>query len=123
MDFGEINRELLSELLQNKRNQKGLSLREAAEEIRISAPTLQRLEAGEVPKTSTLLLVCHWLGVSVEALGRVPKEKRQRDTIEQFEVLLRADPNLDQEAAETIANVARQVYDGFKKRQSTKGKR
>jgi transcriptional regulator with XRE-family HTH domain len=119
MEFGEINVELLSELLQNRRKQKGLSLREAAGEIGVSAPTLQRLEARQVPNTPTLLRISQWLGVPVADLNTTPKSEQKKDTIEQIEVLLRADPNLDKDAAATIANVARQVYDGFK-RQKTK---
>ena len=122
MEFGGINLELVSELLQNKRDQKGLSLREAAAEIGVSAPTLQRLEAGQVPTSATLMRLAQWLGVSVDGLSTTPKKGRKKDTIEEIEVLLRADPNLDQEAAATIANVARQVYDGFKL-QNSKRKR
>jgi transcriptional regulator with XRE-family HTH domain len=71
---------------------------------------------------ATLLKLCEWLGISVDDLFSTPKEEQKRNTIEQIEVLLRADPNLDPAIAETIANVARQVYDGFK-RQKTKRKR
>jgi transcriptional regulator with XRE-family HTH domain len=122
MNHGEINAALLSELLENKRGQACLSLREAGEEIGISAPTLQRIEAGQVPTTSTLLKLAQWLGVSVDEFRRTPQKKQKRDTIEQIEVLLRADKELDPEVAQTIANVARQVYNGFK-RQKTKRER
>lgn len=115
MTSGEINVDLLSELLRNKRSRECLSLRDAATEIGVSAPTLQRLEGGQAPTTSTLLKLSQWLGVAVEDLGSAPKQVHNRDTIEQIEILLRADPNLDQKAATTIANVARQVYDGFKR--------
>jgi transcriptional regulator with XRE-family HTH domain len=122
MDHGDVNVELLAELLQNKRNQMGLSLREAADQIGLTAPTLQRLESRQMPTAPTLLRLAEWLGLSLDELRRVPKERQRRDAIEQFEVLLRADPNLDPEAATTIANVARQVYDGFKRKKSA-GKR
>lgn len=115
MSSGEINVELLSELLKSKRTRDRLSFREAAAKIGISAPTLQRLEGGQVPTTSTLVKLTEWLGVGIDDLGSTPKSERRRDTIEQIEILLRADPNLDQKAAATIANVARQVYDGFKR--------
>jgi len=122
MDHGDVNVELLAELLQNKRNQLGLSLREAAVQIGLTAPTLQRLESRQMPTAPTLLRLAEWLGLSLDDLRCVPKERQRRDAIEQFEVLLRADPNLDPEAATTIANVARQVYDGFKRKKSP-GKR
>jgi transcriptional regulator with XRE-family HTH domain len=118
MDHGEINVELLAELLENKRDRMGLSLRDAAEQIGITAPTLQRLEANQMPTATTLLKLAEWLGLSVDDLRRMPKERQRRDAVEQFEVLLRADPNLDPDAAKTIANVARQVYDGFKRKRA-----
>lgn len=114
MTSGAINVDLLGELLRNKRARACQSLRDAAGEIGVSAPTLQRIETGQVPTTSTLLKISQWLGVAVDDLGSTPKQQ-ERDTIEQIEILLRADPNLDQKAAATIANVARQVYDGFKR--------
>lgn len=120
MTSGEINIELVSELLKSKRARNGLSLRDAADKIGISAPTLQRLEAGQVPTTSTLIKLSIWLGVGIDDLGPKPKGTQKRDTIEQIEILLRADPNLDSKAAATIANVARQVYDGFKRQKHSR---
>jgi transcriptional regulator with XRE-family HTH domain len=122
MDHGEVNVDLLSELLENKRGQACLSLRDAAEEIGISAPTLQRIEAGQAPTASTLLKLAQWLGVSVDDFRSTPKNKRKRNTIEQIEVLLRADKELDPEVAQTIANVARQVYDGFRRQKTKRGR-
>jgi transcriptional regulator with XRE-family HTH domain len=122
MEFGEINVELVGELLANRRSQKDLSLREAAAEIGVSAPTLQRLEAGQLPNATTLMKIAQWLGVGVDELRTTAKKKRKSDPIEQIEILLRADANLDPDAAKTIANVARQIYDGFK-RQKKEGKR
>lgn len=122
MDHGDIKGALLSKLLQNRRDHNCLSLRDAAEEIGVSAPTLQRIEAGQVPTTSTLLKLVQWLGVSVDELRATPPKKQHKDTIEQIEILLRADKELDPEVAQTIANVARQVYDGFKRQKTRREK-
>lgn len=117
MAIGEINSKLLADLLQTKRFQEGKSLREAGKAIGISAPTLQRIEGGQVPTSSTLSKLAEWLELGIEDLISTPKTNETRkDTIKQVEVLLRADPDLDHDAATTIANVARQVYDGFKKK-------
>jgi transcriptional regulator with XRE-family HTH domain len=122
MGLGEINAELVGKLLANRRDQKDLSLREAATEIGVSAPTLQRLEAGQLPNATTLMKLAEWLGVGVDELRKTGKKKPKTDPIEQIEILLRADADLDPEAAKTIANVARQIYDGFK-RQTKEGRR
>lgn len=121
MEIDTVDVALVSKLLRNKRA--ALSLREAAGEIGITAPTLQRLEAGQTPTAGTLVKLARWLGVSIDDLGTGPKKKRPRDTMTEIEVLLRADPNLDSDAAATIANVARQVYDGFKRKKETKKQR
>ena len=120
MNPGEINAELVGELLRGKRRRECLSLRDAALEIGISAPTLQRIEVGQIPTASTLLKLADWLGVGLDDLQSTPKKAQRRDTIEQIEVLLRADPHLDSEAAATIASVARQVYDGFKRQKKSR---
>jgi transcriptional regulator with XRE-family HTH domain len=121
MDQGEIKVDVLAKLLKNKRGNQCLSLRDAASEIGISAPTLQRIEGGQEATSSTLIKLCEWLGISVDELRTTPKSKQSRDTIEQIEVLLRADKELDPEVAETIANVARQVYNGFKQQKRRRG--
>ena len=107
MDTGQVDVKLLSQLLQSKRGNK--SLREAAADIGITAPTLQRLEGGQTPTVDTLVKLVRWLGVSIDDLRAGPK-KPKRDTLTEIEVLLRADPKLDGDAAETIANVARPFH-------------
>ena len=114
----EVDMNLVSDLIKSKRGND--SLRTAAEQIGISAPTLQRIEAKQVPNTSNLLKVAEWLGVSFEDLRKMDQKDRRRGTVEQIEVYLRADPDLDREAASTIANVVKQVYDGFKKTKTKK---
>lgn len=117
-ELNDVNMELVSEMLKNKRG--SLSLRKAADEIGISAPTLQRIEAKQVPTASNLVRIAEWLGVSVDDLRQTAKENRTRNTVEQIEVYLRADPDLDKEAATTIANVVKQVYDGLRKKKKPK---
>lgn len=118
-ELGEVDMDLVSDLLKNKRG--AMSLRKAAAEIGVSAPTLQRIEAKQVPTTSSLVRVAEWLGVSVDDLRRSRREERSRSTVEQIEVYLRADPNLDKDAATTIASVVKQVYDGFRKKKKSEG--
>lgn len=118
--LAEIDAELLGQLVTNKRDQRRLSLRDAAAEIGVSAPTLQRLEKGSVPAMPTLLKLVEWLGVSLDQIRATRKHRKQWDTMQQVEILLRADADLDADAAETIANVARQIYDEFKRKKNEK---
>lgn len=121
MANGEMNVDtaLLSELVQEKRGRDGLSLRDAAAEIGTSAPTLQRIEAGQLPTASILLKLTDWLGITVDDL-RGPRNRAKKGTVEQIEVFLRADPDLDKKAASAIANMVRAVYDGYTKSQKAK---
>jgi len=53
-------------------------LREVAQEIGITAPTLMRIEAGRVPDVATFGKVCLWLGVeSGDFLGHPPRHDGQ----------------------------------------------
>ncbi len=115
----DVDTSLLSELVQEKRVRDGLSLREAAAKIGTSAPTLQRVEAGQLPTASTLMRLADWLGMTVDDLRGQPKRSPQC-TVEQIEVFLRADPKLDKKAASAIANMVRAVYDGYTKSQKSK---
>lgn len=60
-----LNSELLATKLKAKRGNKGL--RETAEEIGgISAPTLSRIEQGNLPDVETFIKVCKWLDVPTD---------------------------------------------------------
>ncbi len=108
---GSIDMELVARLVSQKR--KGQSLRDAAALIGISAPTLQRIEAGQLPTPQVLLKIADWVGVPLDQLRKGTNPPR--DTVAQIEVFLRADRNLDRKAADSIATIVREVYDGFVK--------
>ena len=114
----QVDMDLVSDLIKSKRG--NTSLRKTADEIGVSAPTLQRMEAKQIPNSTNLVKIAEWLGVSVDDFRSSDKNKRRKNTVEQIEVYLRADPELDKEAASTIANVVKQVYDGFKKTKKKK---
>ena len=113
-NLGEVDMNLVRDLIRRKREREGLSLRDAADEMGISAPTLQRVEAGQLPTATVLFKLTDWLGVTVDEL-RKNKDEQAADTVERIEIYLRADPKLDQKTAAAIANIVREVYDGFTK--------
>ncbi len=117
---GDVDMDLLRDLLRRKRERDGLSLRDAAEQIGISAPTLQRVEAGQLPTAAVLVKLADWLEVKIDEL-RKDGVQRTRGTPEQIELYLRADPKLDQGDAVAIANMVREVYHAFTR--GKKGKR
>jgi transcriptional regulator with XRE-family HTH domain len=110
---------LLAEMVHQRRSRENLSLRDAATSIGTSAPTLQRVEEGQVPTTSTLIRLAAWLKVPLDDL-RVKKDSLELDTVERIEVFLRADRNLDRQAAGAIADIVRQVYAAYAKPKTSK---
>jgi len=97
MTTNDIDTALLADLIQEKRTREELSLREAAALIGTSAPTLQRVEAGQLPTASTLMKLTDWLGMAIDDL-RKGRKRKEGGTVEQIEVFLRADPKLDKKA-------------------------
>jgi transcriptional regulator with XRE-family HTH domain len=112
---------LLGDLIRSRRENEGLSLRDAAEEIGVSAPTLQRVETGQVPNTASLMRITSWLGVSLDDLRPGHKDRRSGPkTLAQIHVHLRADPNLDADAAEAIAEAVQKLYAAYAKQPRAK---
>jgi transcriptional regulator with XRE-family HTH domain len=68
----------LGPLVREKRGKR--HLREVATEIRISAPTLMRIESGRVPDLETFGKVCKWLGIDPgDFLGFDRQRRRTAD--------------------------------------------
>ncbi len=107
----EPNYELIRERLRRSRRQRGLSLREVADEIVVSASTLSRLERGTgTPDLPTVNKLIRWLELDREAVFGVRPQREEKSTPASVEVLLRADRNLDPKTAKTLAKIFRTAY-------------
>jgi transcriptional regulator with XRE-family HTH domain len=116
MTHADVNTELLGDLIRRRRKADGLSLRDAADQMGVSAPTLQRVEAGQPPNSANLVRITSWLQLPVEeVLRKGKKPTNPLATVAQIEVHLRADPNLSPEAAEAIADAVQKLYAAFSK--------
>lgn len=116
MTHADVNTELLGDLVRRRRKTDGLSLRDAADQIGVSAPTLQRVETGQPPNSASLIRITEWLQLPVEeVLRKGKKSANQLATVAQIEVHLRADPNLSPDAAEAIADAVQKLYGAFSK--------
>ena len=120
MANADIDLELLQELIRSRRKADNLSLREAADTIGVSAPTLQRVEAGQAPNTASLLRIAEWLQVSLDDLIRKKAAGGGKGTVAQIEVHLRADPHLDPQAAQAIAEAVQKLYAAYSKQRRNK---
>lgn len=107
----EPNYELIRERLRRARRQRGLSLREVADEIDVSPSTLSRLERGTgTPDLPTVNKLIHWLELDRDAVFGVRTKKDEKTTPASVEVLLRADKNLDPKTAKTLAKIFKTAY-------------
>lgn len=111
MPENEPNYELIRKRLRLARRRQGISLRDVAEEIDVSASTLSRLERGTGnPDLPTMNKLIDWLGLDRAAVFGVRAKKEERSTLASVEVLLRADKNLDPETAKTLARIFKTAY-------------
>ena len=129
-----VRREELGQLIRAKRKKERLTLEIAAHQCGVSSATLWRLEQQITtsvepkrrlpePDTGTLGAVTQWLGVS---LGRVLDTTLSDgvagmtggNTPDVIEAHLRADRNLDPQAAAALGRMFRLAYKEFQKRDS-----
>ena len=114
----------LGKLVREKRKANKLTLEEVAERIGVSAATLSRLERQHAnalnmsPDTRTITAIASWLGVSVDGFSGIEEQWAHRSTPDLIEAHLRADRNLDPEAAEKLGIMFRLAYEQFTKSNS-----
>ena len=124
----------LGDRVRAKRRGKGLSIREAAREVGVSAPTLSRIERGlHLPERQNLLRIARWAGMRMDPVLH-PGARRVRNplmhdpkesTVEAVELHLRADKNLTRDDAEALSELFRVAYEavsGKRSPKSSKGK-
>jgi transcriptional regulator with XRE-family HTH domain len=102
----------LAVLISKKRN--GRPLREVAAEIGgVSAPTLSRIENGNVPDLETFMKLCRWLNVSPEDFQTDQAKKTSSTDItspERICAYLRADRTLSPETAKALTTMIELAY-------------
>ncbi|MBE2287483.1 MAG: helix-turn-helix transcriptional regulator [Prosthecobacter sp.] len=102
----------LAVLISKKRN--GRPLREVAAEIGgVSAPTLSRIENGNVPDLETFMKLCRWLNVSPEDFQTDHAKKTSSTDItspERICAYLRADRTLSPETAKALTTMIELAY-------------
>ncbi len=110
----------LGDRLRATRVSRGLSIRDVAQEIGVSAPTLSRVERGQhLPERENLLRIARWAGVRLDPVLH-PGDARQlrnqlvhapdASTIEAVEMHLRADKDLSRSDAESLSELFRVAY-------------
>lgn len=101
----------LGPLVQQRRKDDGLSLRQASEASGVPVATLSRIEKGGMPDLGTFSLIVEWLGESPDQFFSATE--RVENTPDAIEVRLLSDPALRQDAAEKIAGIVRDLYESL----------
>ena len=109
----------LGDRVKAKRRSRGLSIREVAEETGVSAPTISRVERGlHLPERENLLRLAGWADVRIDPILRADARDRNAavheptaSTVEAVELHLRADPKLNRDDADALAEMFRLAYD------------
>jgi transcriptional regulator with XRE-family HTH domain len=110
----------LGMLVQRKREQDELTLKDVAQQTGLKIPTISRIERGEAQELEggTLLTLCTWLGADPDdfrggaALPTPPsaKAKVTHDIPDVVELYLRADKNLNKKTATALSTLFRTAY-------------
>lgn len=100
-----IGVEQLGDEIRLRRERDELSLRDAELESGVSAATLSRIERGSIPDLSIAGRLAKWLEVDIQASGSLDsKSGSDEDLRRAIAVHLRANKNLSQKAAQSIAD-------------------
>jgi len=109
----------IGSLIRSHREQRKLPLRQAAKEARVSASTLSRIERGAAhPDLATLRRLEEWMQMplmqsSAKLPRRPPHAAVAANTITTCALHLRADPNLDEKAAEALVTILKSSYEAL----------
>jgi transcriptional regulator with XRE-family HTH domain len=129
-----VNTAELGDAVRRRREQKGLSLRDVAQQTGVSASTLSRIENGAgKPDADNIARLTAWLDMPIERVmhhgGRNPGDPKpvvyypHESTPEVVEAHLRADRQLTPETAKALSELFRVAYAQFSRTPGEKGQR
>jgi transcriptional regulator with XRE-family HTH domain len=129
-----INTEELGRAIRRRREELGLSLRDVADQTKVSASTLSRIENGTgKPDADNIARLTTWLDVPLERIltgGRESTDTAKavvyfphESTPEIVEAHLRADRNLSPETADALSELFRVAYSQFSRNEPAKSAR
>ena len=105
----------LGRVLQRRRTALGLSLRDVEAQLdgAMTASSLSRLEHGAVPDAKNVPALAKWLELPLDRIGWPGEDSTAQElgVPDVVEVHLRADRNLDPQAAEVLSTMFRHLYE------------
>lgn len=119
-----VDVQALYEALDTKRKAKGISWREAAEAIEVSASTLTRMGQGASPDVEGFAKMVGWLGVTANDffIGKAAESSKRAAPKDDLVVVvsrhLRASKELDAASAKALENIIQAAYTQMKELKS-----
>ena len=94
---------------------RGKTWKQVAEETGVSASTLARMSQGRRPDAASLAVLSAWAGLNPTDFVEASYKNRGTESITEISSLLRSDPHLDMQAAETVDAIVRAAYERLRK--------
>ena len=89
--------------------------KQVSEETGVSASTLARMGQGRKPDAASLAVLSAWAGLNPSDFVRGAQKYSGRESMAEISALLRADPNLDSQAADTVEAIVKAAYERLRK--------
>lgn len=109
-DGDSFYRALASTVLSRSKTWKQVAL-----ETGVSASTLARMSQGRRPDAASLAALSAWAGLNPSDFVHTTQTISRPEAMAQISTLLRADPNLNPQAAETLEAILRTAYEQLRK--------
>ena len=111
MSTGRLELEELGRMVSAERRRRGISLRDAADELGIPFNTLARVEKGHVPDLPKFKRLVEWCGADIRQFFEL--QEKPATTTDIIAEHLKADQNLSPRAAEQIAGIVQELYEAL----------
>ncbi len=108
MNAGKLGLEELGRMVSAERRRRGISLRDAADELGIPFNTLARVEKGHIPDLPKFKRLVEWCGADIRQFFET--QEKPASTTDLIAEHLIADRNLPPSAAEHIAGIVKELY-------------
>jgi transcriptional regulator with XRE-family HTH domain len=110
-----VDVEALYRALNDKRDRRGVSWRELANELELSPSTFTRMAQGQRPDIDTFSTVLQWLGMPAEKYTRIAGESPKRHGIKaeplvEISTLLRSSKSIKPDQAEALNDIITAAY-------------
>lgn len=94
---------------------RGLTWKQVASETGVSASTLTRMAQGSKPDAASLAALGAWAGLNPAAFVNASYTALRPEPMAQISMLLRNDPNLDEQSADAVEAIVRAAYERMRK--------